>query len=179
MIKLWSKLWTTWNKKKIQGELLCVHRLADSILSISQFFPAWSIDSMQSQSKSQRYFVDFHKLIPKFIWKGKRPRRVNTILKNKVGALALPNLKICSKAIVSKTLWDWWKSRLISIGRIENPEIYTHNYSQLIFDKGSRAIQWTKDSLFDKWCWTPLEILMFKRKKKKWSRHKSYTLYKH
>ena len=28
-----------------------------------------------------------------------------------------------------------------------------HKYSQLIFDKGAKAIHWSPNSLFNKWCW--------------------------
>lgn len=48
------------------------------------------------------YFLDINKLVVKFIWRGKRPKILNTILKekNKVGGLVLPNFKTYYKATV-------------------------------------------------------------------------------
>src|SRR3712207_7790389 len=34
-----------------------------------------------------------------------------------------------------------------------SPEIKSHIYRQLIFNKGANNIQWRNESLFNKWCW--------------------------
>ena len=38
-------------------------------------------------------FVHINKVVPKFLWRGKRPRIANMILKNQVRELILPNFK--------------------------------------------------------------------------------------
>ena len=38
-----------------------------------------------------------------------------------------------------------------STDRIESPEISLCSYSQLIYNKGGKNIQWEEDSVFNKW----------------------------
>ena len=41
----------------------------------------------------------------------------------------------------------------IELQQNREPKINPHTYSQLIFNKRDKNIQWGKDNLFSKWCW--------------------------
>ena len=62
----------------------------------------------------------------------------------------MPNLKVYYRAIVIKTAWYWYSTRLVDQWiTIEDQEMNPHTYGH----KEAKTVQWKNDSIFNKWCW--------------------------
>ena len=65
--------------------------------------------------------------------------------KNGAGGIRLPDFRLYYKDTIIKNVGYWHKSRHLNPrNMIESPEINTHTYGQLIYNKGGNTIQWRK-----------------------------------
>jgi hypothetical protein len=62
-----------------------------------------------------QFFKATERTIFKFIWKGKKPKIVKTILNNKriAGGINIPDLKLYYRPVVIKIAWCWYSDRCV------------------------------------------------------------------
>ena len=97
------------------------------------------------------FFTELEQNILKFVWRHKRPRIAKAILRKKKMELEKSGSltsDYTTKLPSSKPSGTGTKINIDQWNRIESPELNPHTYSQLIYDKGGKNIQWKKDSLF-------------------------------
>jgi uncharacterized protein (DUF736 family) len=67
--------------------------------------------------------------------------------------ITIPDCKVQYRAVEIKTSWYWHKNKYDDLWNIiEDPDIKSHIYAHLIFDKATKNILQRKDSHFNKCC---------------------------
>jgi hypothetical protein len=103
-----------------------------------------------------QFFTELERAICKFILNNKKPRIAKILLNDKrtSGGITMADLKLYYRAIVIKTALYWYSDRQVDQwNRTSDSEMNPYTYGHLIFDKGTKTIQWKEDSIFNKWCW--------------------------
>ena len=73
--------------------------------------------------------------------------------KDKVGGITIPDTELYYRATVIKIVWHWHKNRHRPMEQNRKPRNKPKSLWSLIFDKEGSTVIWSKNSLFNKWCW--------------------------
>ena len=116
----------------------------------------------------------FHKLEQKYVqlvWKHKRSPCQSNFDKGKQNRRNQSPwlLRLYYKATVTKLAWYWHENRNIDQWKmfLESPEMNPITYSQIIYHRGGKTIQWRKESFFNKWFWSNWTPACHKKKKER------------
>ena len=76
----------------------------------------------------------------------------------KLEGITLPYFTVYYKATVIKIIRYWHNNGFINQwDRIENPEMNSHLYDWVIYDKGGKNIKWEQYNFFNRWCWENMQ----------------------
>ena len=122
------------------------------------YYQTQSTDSMRSLQITNDILHRTIKKNSQYKWKHQRSRIAKAVLKEEWSWKNQPSwLQIILQSYShqdSMVLPKKQKYRPMEQGK--KPRINPYTYGYLIFDKGGKNIQQSKDSLFNKWCWENL-----------------------
>ena len=69
-------------------------------------------------------------------------------------SITIHNFKLYYRAIVTKTAYWFIERHVDQWNQIEGPEVNSHDYGHLTFDKETHIKHWKRENIFNKWCWS-------------------------